>query len=98
MFVLVTDVVESTFEAHSHHSIPQACRSNGLAHPIKLFYPLFSSSNVHRWVLNQVKLNPESLWIQSDRILARYQSAAVFVSFWRLNNLGKCRVHPLAPI
>ena len=98
MFVLVTDVVGSTFEAHSCHSIPPACRSNGLAHPIQLFYPLFSGSNVHRWALNQVKLNPESLRIQSDQILARYQSAAVFVSFWRLNNLGECRVHPLAPI
>ena len=97
MVVLVKDVVGSTFEAHSCHSIPPACR-NGLAHPIQLFYPLFSGSNVHRWALNQVKLNPESLRIQSDRILARYRSAAVFVSFWRLNNLGKCRVHPLAPI
>ena len=89
MFELVTDVVGSAFEAHSRHSIPPACRSNGLAHPIQLFYPLFSGSNVHRWALNQVRLNPESLPIQFDRILACYQSATAFVSFWRLHNLGE---------
>ena len=66
MFVLVTDGVGSAVETHSRPSIPPAYRSNGLAYAIQLFHPLFSGSNVHRWALNQVKLNPESLRIQSD--------------------------------
>ena len=45
----------SAFEAHLSQSISPACRSNGFAHPFQLFHSLFSSSNVHRWALNQVK-------------------------------------------
>ena len=49
MFAFVMDGTGSAFEAHL------ACLSYGFTHLIELFHPLFSGSNVHRCVLNQVR-------------------------------------------